>query len=287
MKIGQLLMTLCLFFSFSNLRADVGRAPTNYVPDMEISYQFDEDGYFVDSMLDSDYSGILGRMKKQLEDRRLKSEFIDHYDLSSIPGNEVASSMELKPAIEKAFLKYLDKKLQHKLKNAPKGSALARVHTVKSALRSGSIGGDKKVSSGRSPAEVPFFSKFKMKYRLKIFRGRGYIILANPYVDANAEFTFSGQMKFNLAKRFNELGIYTNFHYSSDVKEFNFSKKFNDLGINTSIKYHLDQESWIAEISRKITDNIVGKITSNQSDRDMMFSGSSDRRVELIYKTPF
>ena len=119
MKFSQLLMVIGILITSNNLYAQSGRFPTNYVPDTELTYQFSEE-YFIDTMMESDYSGALGKVKVQLDDWERQEEMIKNYGLSSIPSYRTPSSSEKKPLVEKAILRYADKRLMHKIKTSPK-----------------------------------------------------------------------------------------------------------------------------------------------------------------------
>lgn len=232
----------------SNSFASNWRAPQNYVPETDTFASYVE-ASFTQKMWENDHVGILKEMKDKVELWESHDEYLSNYGLEDM-SNEVPLTTEQKRRqLEKGFLKYLDKRVMHKVKTAPSKSSLASVNSARKALR---------------PSSTAEISKnFKIKFRAKILRGRGSLLFINPWVDANAQFSLSGKVEFNLRKEFQEPQILT------------------------EVRVNAHEGHWTALMQKGFSESIKAQVLSIQPTKTMAFHNDADRRIQLIFNKNF
>ena len=188
-------------------------------------------------------------MKSQIAGWEKREEYVRNWDLESTGLYVLPSNGEKRRHFERFLLRYLDKRLSGEIKKSEEGSTLRKVGEVQKAL---------------SPkAEAAFSKNFKIKVRAKVLQRTAKVILDNPYVDSHADIDSRGNVNVNV------------------------SRNIAALGVHTHVNYQLQNEAWSATFDRQITGNLLGRISSSQSQRDMAFSGRSDTRLELLFNKSF
>ena len=244
----KLLVFSALILGFiSNSYAANFRVPQNYVPETNTFAIYEEES-FLDSMWSNDHAGALGQLKNQIGKWQEVDEYRHNYGLTNYDEGALPTLDQKRRVIEKGLLRYLDKRLMHKVKNAPKKSGLAKVNSARKALRP---------SSTTSISE-----NFKLKFRAKLLRGRGSILLINPWIDARAQFSLSGRMEFRLRK------------------------EFQAPQILTEVNLNLRNEEWTALMQKSLTDTLKAQILAIQPSKSIALD-DADRRIQLLYQKSF
>jgi len=251
MKIRQLnllLFSLVLLGLMTNSFAGENyRIPQNFVPDTDMFAIYEEEG-FIQDMWTNDYSGALEELKLRVDSWRHNEQYISNYGLSNFDQGAHPTMDQKRRVIEKGLLRYLDKRIMHKVKHAPKKSSLSKVRSARKALRPSST------------AEIS--ENFKVKLRAKLLQGRGNILFLNPWVDASAQFSLSGKMEFRLAK------------------------EFQAPQILTQVTVNFQSEEWTALMQKSIRESIKAQFLAIQPTKSMALD-NADRRIQLIYQKSF
>lgn len=246
--LNLLLFSIAILFAVKSANALTNsRNPQNYVPetDQHASY---EDLSFSEDVWQNDHSGVLNQLRNRVTSWENIENYRLNYGLTNFDEGANPTVEQKRRQIEKGLLRYLDKRIMHKVKTAPKQSSLAKVRSAKKALR---------------PSSTTEISKnFKLKFRAKLLRGRGSVILVNPWFDANAQFSLSGKMEFQLSKEFQASQLYT------------------------ELKVNLHEDQWIALMQKNISESIKAQVLSIQST-DTMALDAADRRIQLLYQQNF
>ena len=223
------------------------RAPQNYVPDTDLFANYQEDSFFSD-IWKNDHNGVLRNLKLRINSWEKQEKYNFNYGLSNYDESVRPSIDQKRRVIEKGLIKYLDKRLMYKVKNASKKSSLSKVRSARKALR---------------PSSTTSISKnLKIKFRAKLLRGRANVLFINPWVNATAQFSLSGKMEFNLRKEFQAPQILT----------------------QVNINFH--NEEWTALMQKSISKSLKAQILSIQPTKSFALD-DADRRIQLIYQKNF
>ena len=243
-----LVCSLCILGYLSQANAQNWRTPQNYMPDTDVFANYEEES-FERKMWLNDHSGALLKLRDDVSSWVDREEYLNDYGLEDLSTDRPLTIEQKRRRIEKGMLRYLDKRLMHKVKTAPKGSKLASVKSARKALR---------------PSSTAAISKnFKLKFRAKLLRGRGNILFINPWVDANAQFSLSGKFEFNL------------------------ERQFQAPQISTQVRVNFHESEWIALMQKTITSNLKAQVLSVQPTKTMAFESDADRRIQLLFNKNF
>ena len=241
------LFSLLILGYMSNSWSSNWRAPQNYVPETDMFANYQE-GSFEEDIWRNDHSGALKGLKQQIDSWENRENFLMNYGLDANGQRAVLTIDQKRRRIEKGLLRYLDKRIMHKVKNAPKQSSLAKVRSARKALRPSST--------------AAISDNFKIKFRAKLLRGRGRVLFINPWVDANAQFSLSGRMELTLRK------------------------EFQGPQILTQVRVNFHNDEWIALMQKRISESLKAQILSIQPTKSMALD-NADRRIQLIYQKSF
>jgi hypothetical protein len=61
--------------------------------------------------------------------------------------------------------------------------------------------------------------------------------------------------------------------------------KFADVKAN--VDYYVDRGQYVAYIDKKITKQVTGRVSSSQSDKEVVFGSSSSKQVQLFFNHSF
>ncbi|MCK5074017.1 MAG: hypothetical protein KAQ98_11365 [Bacteriovoracaceae bacterium] len=227
----------------------IRRNPANFIPDDDMEISPFENVLWIDRAMVEDDGGILRAMKNDVVEWQEKEEYARNWNLQSTGVYFAPDREHKKRYVEKNILKYVDKRLAGEVKKSEEGSALHTVGKMQRALKpTGTVG------IGR---------KIKFKFRARVVQGEGRIIVINPWVDYHTYANYRGDVNMNL------------------------SKNFKKTGISTNMVYDISGHSWEASVSKKITRRVVGKLSSIQSEKQMMFASESNKIIQFSYSLPF
>ena len=198
------------------------------------------------TVLFKDDEGILKKVKTQLDNWREQEKYVRDWDLESTGIHYVPSKSDQKKYIFSNLLKFADQRLVSAAKEAEEGSAIKTIVEVREALH--------------PQIDVRISEEFKFKFKARILQGFATINLINPYFQQETFVDRRGNVRF----------------YAS--------KSITSLGIGSSMLYNLKEGNWSFKIDKKLTDNIVGSIVSNQDYKNIFFSGRSEKIFQINYR---
>lgn len=203
----------------------------------------------LESVFEEDDGGVLVRMRDNYDKLIERDEFATNWDVASTGMYKTSKQEDRVDYFNKNILRYLDKRISGEVKKAEEGSTMASVGAVQKALKPNT--------------KVQISNNVKIKIKAQVLQGYADINLENPYVDCVTSVSFSGEVKMNLQKKFKE------------------SRSL------ASVEYNLNESNYITQLDQGITDSLSARISSTQSQSDVMFSEKSDSRFQFIYSTPF
>ncbi|MFN8371014.1 MAG: hypothetical protein U0T83_10380 [Bacteriovoracaceae bacterium] len=205
--------------------------------------------HWVNQLLVDDEQGTLQYIKQEFENWEAEEEYVKNWNLELTGMYTPKTQEDKKKRIRRDSLKYLDNRLAGEMKTAEKGSALAQVKTIETAMR--------------PSAKVAVSENVKIKFKAKVLQGKADIIVDNPYVDCNAEVKSTGKVNVNI------------------------SKSISDLGVKTGVEYQVSNGVWIASVNKQLTESVSTEVSSYQKDSNMMFTEQSDKRIKVLYTKSF
>lgn len=230
----------------------ISRSPATYTPSDDIIVVPQGADVWTQNIVVEDDAGIMNSMGQQLEAWRAIEQYAQDWDLQDTGLYITPSAEQQKRFVNKGLLRYLDKRLSGEIKQAERGSTLHSVGKAHKALKP-------KIEAGIT-------QNIKLKFRARVLQGRGYIVVQNPYVDANAMVSASGRV------------------------ELNVEKSFHEVGVHSKVQYNVDQGFWVAQIDKRLTDQISARVTSEQAvDSKMLphLGTQSNQTVQVMYHLPF
>ncbi len=225
------------------------RSPANFIPDDEQEPAPIEQTMWLQGLLIEDDSGVLVRMRKEIQAWERLEEWRDLWNLKSTGLFKVPTRGEKRSYLEKNLLKYADKRLSGEVRNAEQGSVLHQAGQVQKALR--------------PKAEVSFSKLIKVKLRARVLQGLVVVKVNNPWVESYANVKVNGDVNVHL------------------------NRKIASLEVDAGIDYNVKEGVWLARVDRSLTSEITARISSTQKDDKMIFAGSADNRIHLFYHLPF
>ncbi|GAB4014308.1 MAG: hypothetical protein Fur0010_12260 [Bdellovibrio sp.] len=225
------------------------RTPSNFIPNDEVWGSPVESKNFVQKIFVETNEGNLSRVREQFNEWEKTEEYARLWNLDSTGLYVVPDTTQKKAYFNRQLLKYADKRISGEVKNAEEGSTMHAIGQAQQALRPN--------------AEAALSPSVKLKFKAKVLEGKAYLIVDNPFVDAQAQINAKGEASMNV------------------------KRSFASLGVNTEIDYQVTTETWVAKVDKSITSNLTARVSSSQSQQNMAFSSDSNRTVELVFGMPF
>lgn len=226
-----------------------GRGPASAVPSDDIQPVPATHEAWLSSVWVEDSAGVMNEMRNNFTAWREREQYRQNWNIESTGYYDTPNRKYKKKWFNRMLLRYADKRLMGRIKNAKKGSALSKVRTMKTALK---------------PNSTASISKnFKLKFSAKVLKGRAYMRLINPWVKAETEFTLNGRV------------------YSR------FQKNFKELGIDTKLEYRLHQNNYTASVRKPLGHNITAMVSTTQSVAKSSVANSANSIFQLQYYTSF
>jgi len=238
--------------SFKQLNPDYkirDRAPSNFIPNDEVWGAPVENKEFIQKIFVETDEGTLRNANNQFIAWEETAEYARLWNLETTGLYVVPDQKGRKAFFDRQLLQYADKRLSGEVRNAEEGSTMHAVGQAQKALRPN--------------AEAQIFPSVKLKFKARVLQGKAYMIVDNPYVDAQAQINMKGEASMNV------------------------KRQFASLGVATEVDYQVSSESWVARVDKTITNRITARVTSAQSQKAMAFSNESNRTVELVFGMPF
>jgi len=239
---------LCLS-QLNHNKAIKHRAPGSFVPNEEIQITPPEDEIWLQKILVDDDAGVLNSVRNNLKNWQDTEDYAKAWNLQSTGLYTIKTTEDKKKYLNKRMLKYLDKRLSGEIKKSEEGSTLRRVANVQKALR--------------PKASVAVSKNIKLKVKARVLQGRVFVVVDNPYVDYKTEVSLKGNVNMKVQKRFDKVGLSTNMDY--DVNE----------------------GSYVTYVDKTVVESVTARISSTQTDKDLAFTGNSDKKLQLFFSKPF
>jgi len=225
------------------------RNPANYVPDDEVEVIPIRQTIWVEKVLVDDDAGVLESVRNQINDWQERENYVSQWDVEPIGQYRLTDETGKRKYLGNKLIKYLDKRLAGEVRHAEEGSYFKTVGEVQKALRPN--------------AEASVSRNIKIKFKARALQGKAYMIVDNPYVDAQTSVSLSGNVHMTVKK---------------DLK---------DLGIQTQLQYEVNKGEYVAQFDKPITRTVSARVSSRQKDRNMAFSDASDQIFQLLYNLAF
>lgn len=227
----------------------ITRLPASFTPDVEIQEVPPREGVWLENVWVEDQAGVMTGMRNTLESWDREAEYARTWNLESTGLYVIKDQNDRKSYFNKNLLKYVDKRLSGEIKQAEKGSTLARVGQAQKALTPN--------------AEVGVSESVKIKFKAKILQAKAFMIVKNDYLENSTEIDISGNLNINV------------------------SRDIASLGVNAGVNYHVTDGQWVATVDKKLSEHWRTRLSSSQVDSEMAFSKSSDTRMEFMFTQPF
>ena len=221
------------------------------IPDQEEIFAPDSVEHWSADLMTEDNGGVLIGVRDQLARWEQVDEYADNWGVKSTGLYETPELEDRKAFVMRQGLRYLDNRISGEMKNADKGSALAKARSVQKALR-----------PTTSIPVVPG-SNVRIKVRAKVLQMRGSVIVENPYVEANADIRANGDTTMNVAKN------------------------FESIGMRAHVSYQMVEGVYRAVVNKRLTNTISTQLSSVQHQNAMVMSNNSDRTLSFLYSKSF
>jgi hypothetical protein len=238
-----------LLHSLNPYTKTVSRGPSNFVPDEEASDLPSDVVLWYENILVPDRAGVMNRMRETYDSWERTQEYARNWNMESTGLYDVKDQEDRVKYFNRHILKYFDKRLSGEIKNAEKGSTLARVGSVQKALK--------------PQTRVEVSKNFKLKFKARPIQGRGFMNIENPWINNSTTVKINGRVNINLNK---------------DIKL---------LGLKANLDYDVNGGHYVASLNKPLTDEITARVTSSQEDKDVAFTNFDQQTFELFYSLAF
>ena len=225
------------------------RAPANFVPDEGFEPPPPNKRRWISGIFVEDDAGVMKSIKSSIKRWEELEEYSRHWNLYSSGLYKTPGRDGKRRYLEKKLLKYADKRLSGEIKRAEDGSTLKNIQKVHAALRPNT--------------KAQLTDNIKVRFKARLLQGEARVFVENPYVD-----------------------FYTHFRLGSSTN-LNIGRTISSLKIRTSMDYMINEGRWRACVERPLGNSLKARISSSQSDQDMIFTDQSEQKVELIFYRGF
>ena len=251
-KFRRMFLAVSVFCAgFIQVERDVShkRNPANFVPDEGFESSPPRKRHWMTKIFIEDDAGVMKSIKLNIQRWENLEEYGRQWNLYSSGLYKTPGRDDKKKYLEKRLLKYVDKRLSGEIKRAEEGTTLKRIQKAHDALR--------------PSAKAQLTKDIKIRLKARLLQGEARLFVENPYVDFQTRF---------------ELGGSTN---------LNIGRTISSLSVRASVDYMIDEGHWKACIERPLGKSLKARISSSQSDEDMMFTDQSEQKAELIFQKDF
>ncbi len=227
----------------------IDRAPANYAHNDDLVIVPDRVEHWSENVMVDDDAGVLGSIRAQISNWNQREQYVQEWDLDSTGLYPLATQEEKKSYFMRNILRYMDKRLAGEVKSAEQGSAMRSVGQVHRAMRPNS--------------EVGISENVRLKFKARALQGKAFMIVENPWVDAQSTVSVDGRIDLRVAKQ------------------------FKDLGVKSEVRYRLQDDVWVAQVDKSLTEEISARVSNEQNMKSKAFGNESNRTVQLMYNRPF
>lgn len=237
------------------------RDPSNYYPSDAYVYVPYENKTFWSELVVPDRKGVLRRIQEQMTLWQEDDFFIEYWDLADTGLYQVDVETR-KGFLARQGLRYVDKRLTGQIKRAEEGSTLAAIGKAKNAL---------------SPKTTVGLGKdLKFKFSAKVLRGLMLMRLKNPYIDdVVVEY-----------KALDSLALWDPDNYPNEAK-IHMRENFRGIKAYAIIEYKFFDEEFRWEFAKGLTRRLFLAVITEQTNRDLPFSGGANKIAELRFNSIF
>ncbi|MDD0854256.1 hypothetical protein HBN50_14175 [Halobacteriovorax sp. GB3] len=225
------------------------RSPDNYVPNVEVQTIPERKKSVLEYVFVEDRAGVLVDMRNTLQRWDETNEYAKNWNLDTTGLYDIKDREDRVKYVNQKILKYLDKRVSGEVKQAKEGSTLHRVGQIQKSLK--------------PQTNVAIASNVKLKVKARVLQGKTFIFVDNPYFDNKTTVSLTGKVKLEMGKRFDKAKL--------EAKTY----------------YNVNEGEWVAYVDKELWSNTIGRVSSTQSDKDLLFSGPADKKVELLFNKPF
>ena len=249
-KIRQILLVsvFCAGFIQVEWEPERGRTPDS-IPDESFEAPPPRKKHWLARIFVEDNAGVMKSIKSNIAKWEDLEEYSRHWNLYSSGLYKIPGRDYRRRYLQKRLLKYVDKRLSGEIKQAEEGSALKNIQTVHNALRPNT--------------KAQLTENIKIRLKARLLQGEALFFVENPYVDLQTHFNFEGSSNLQIGRN------------------------ISSLNVTASMNYRIDEGVWQACIERPLGKSLKAKISSTQSDKEMIFTDQSEQKVELNFYKGF
>ena len=225
------------------------RSPANFIPDEGFESPPPRKRHWMTKIFVEDDAGVMKSIKSSIKKWENLEEYGRHWNLYSSGLYKTPGKDSKRRYLEKRLLKYADKRLSGEIKRAEEGTTLKSIQRAHDALR--------------PSAKAQLSKDVKIRFKARLLQGEARLFVDNPYVDFQTRFEAGGGTDLNLGR------------------------SISSLGIRASVDCMVDDGYWRACIERPLGKSLKARISSGQSDGDMIFTDQSEQKAELIFQKDF
>ena len=244
----KLLLISVFCAGFIHVGDDPGRGPDS-IPDEGFEAPLPRKKHWMARIFVEDNDGVMKSIKSHIQKWEELEEYSRHWNLYSSGLYKIPGRKYQRQYLEKRLLKYVDKRLSGEIKQAEEGTALKRIQRAHAALK--------------PSAKAQLTENIKIRLKARLLQGEARLFVENPYVDFQTRFDLDGSANINIRR------------------------SISSLDITTSLDYRIDEGVWQACIERPFSKSLRARISSTQSDEEMMFTDQSEQKLELIFYKGF
>ena len=248
-RILLLVSVFCAGFIQVEEEASWERNPAGFIPDEGFETPPPRDKHWMTKIFVEDNAGVMKSIKYNIEKWEELEEYSRRWNLYSSGLYKTPGRDQKRRYLEKRLLKYADKRLSGEIKRAEEGTTLKSIQRAHQALR--------------PSAKARLSKNVKLRLKARVLQGEARLLVENPYVDFQTRFKLGGSTNLNIGRR------------------------ISSLNARTSVDYAIDEGRWQACIERPLGSSLKARITSSQSDKEMIFTDQSEQKAELIFYREF
>jgi hypothetical protein len=222
-----------------------GRSIASYIPSDDVEAVPIKIESWAKDIFAKDRAGVRDNIQATFAFWRNREECAQKWNLESTGNYEVPGTDYRQAYFQRQLLRYLDKRVSGGLKRAKEGSTLERIAQVQNALR---------------PNTTAKISKnIKLKFKVRVLRGRVIMRVDNPWVDYSTEFSLTGDINMSI------------------------NKKIDWADVTARVNFQPLEKSYYAELDKPVAKNIIARYSARQpAASDIM-----DNRLQLLFNKGF
>ena len=248
-RILLVISVFCVGFVQVERKVPWERTPANFIPEEGFEPPPPRKRHWAANIFVEDDAGVMKSIKSNMRRWDEMEEYSRLWNIYSIGLYKTPGREGKKRYLSKKLLKYIDKRLSGEIKNAEEGSTLKSIQKAHDVLKPNT--------------KAQLTENIKIRLKARLLQGEARFFVENPYVDFQTHFRLGGETNLNIGRT------------------------ISSLNVRASVDYMIDEGHWRACIERPLGKSLKARISSGQSDEDMIFTDQSEQKAELIFQKEF